>query len=444
MAEPMNKVSMLFRDKAGNSHAVTFALVSVLFLLWGFCNGMIDVLDKHFQNSLHIGKAESAFVPFANYIGYFVMAIPAGLLARRFGYKAGILVGLVLIATGAFWFIPATHIGTFTAFLTGLFILATGLTCLETVANPYTTVLGEPETSAVRINLAQTCNSIGSIFGPVVAGHFILSSTEEVNRSNDTLYLPYMGVGIAVTVLFIIFWCAKIPDLHAEEESPTATGTGKPLWQRGHFILAIVAQFLYVAAQTGIFNFFINYVTSRDTPTLSAQFAQWVPSILVAPDDGGFRITDKGASYLLSFGGMILFFLGRFIGSQLMRFFPAHATLALFAGANVLLMTLICLPLGWISFVSLFLSFFFISIMFPTIFALGIRGLGENTKLASSLIVMSILGGAVMPIVMGALADHYSMRIGFLMPLGCFIFIVFYALLWPAMERRDAGHAVAD
>ena len=443
----MHSVRNLFRDKDGNSHAVTFALVSVLFILWGFCNGMLDTLDKHFQNTFHITKGTSALVPCATYFGYAVMAIPAGFLSRRFGYKFGILTGLVLIAGGAFWFIPATHIGTFSAFLLGLFIIGNGLTFLETAANPYTTVLGPPETSAVRINLAQSGNAIGATFGPAVAGFFILSSTGEVNRSNAALYLPYMGVGIAVTVLFFIFWSAKLPDLRAEEEFvPTARGGGrvKPLWQRSHFVLAVVAQFLYVAAQTGIFNFFINYVTSHDTPPVSASYASMLPSWMVASAPDGFHFTDNGASKLLSYGGMILFFIGRFAGSQLLRIFPAHSTLAVFSAVNVMLMLFICLPLGWLSFFSLFLSFFFISIMFPTIFALGIRGLGEQTKFASSFLVMAIVGGAVMPIVMGSLADHFSMRIGFLMPLGCFIFIVAYALMWPALERRDSGHEVLD
>jgi len=436
-------VRRLFRGPKGESYAAIFALFSVLFFLWGFCNGMIDVLDKHFQNSLHIGKAESALVPFANYLGYAALAIPAGLLARRFGYKFGVLTGLVLIATGAFWFIPATHIGTFGAFLTGLFILASGLTFLETVANPYTTVLGPPEASAVRINLAQSCNSMGTIFGPVVAGNIILSATSEVNTSNAALYLPYLGVGIVVTILFVVFCLAPVPNLQAEEETPRGQER-RPLWQRTHFILAVAAQFLYVAAQTGIFNFFINYVTSRDTPTMSTHLASFFPSFITAPADGGFRITDRGAADLLSFGGLVLFFVGRVTGAMMLHFFSAHRTLAVFSVANVGLMTLIVLPLGWISFVSVFLSFYFISIMFPTIFALGIRGLGESTKFASSLLVMAILGGAVMPLLMGALADHYPMRIGFVMPLGCFVAIAGYAVAWPALERRDTGHDVAD
>ena len=196
----------------GRSYAITFALVSTLFFLWGFCNGMIDVLNKHFQNSLHISKAESGFVQFANFIGYFVMAIPSGLLARRFGYKGGILIGLALIAGGALFFIPATWIGTFAAFLTGLFVLATGLTILETIANPYTTVLGPPISGATRINLAQTCNALGTFIGPILAGTFILSSTGEANTSNSTLFIPYLFVAAVVVVLLVLFWKAEIPD----------------------------------------------------------------------------------------------------------------------------------------------------------------------------------------------------------------------------------------
>jgi FHS family L-fucose permease-like MFS transporter len=443
----MQGVRGLFRGEKGESYAVTFALVSVLFLLWGFCNGMLDTLDKHFQNTFHITKGTSALVPCATYFGYAVMAIPAGFLSRRFGYKFGILTGLALVAFGAFWFIPATHIGTFAAFLLGLFIIGNGLTFLETAANPYTIVLGPPQTSAVRINLAQSGNAIGATFGPAVAGFFILSSTAQVNRSNADLYMPYLGVGIGVTVLFIIFALARIPDLRAEEEdvsSQRAHRSVKPLWKRGHFVLAVVAQFLYVAAQTGIFNFFINYVTSNDTPPISAGWASVLPGWMVASAPDGYHFTDNGASKLLSYGGMILFFLGRISGSQVLRFFSAHGVLAVYGAINTLLMTLICLPLGWISFFALFLSFFFISIMFPTIFALGIRGLGEQTKFASSFLVMAIVGGAVMPLVMGSLADHFSMRIGFLMPLGCFLAIAAYALAWPALERRDAGHEVAD
>lgn len=443
----MQAFRRLFQGPKGESYLVPFALVSMLFLLWGFTNGMLDTLDKQFQNSFHITKSKSAYVTFATFFGYAVMAIPAGIFCRRYSYKFGILTGLALVALGAFWFIPATHINTFPAFLLGLFIIGNGLTFLETAANPYTTVLGPPKSSAVRINLAQTNNAIGTTLGPTIAGSFFLSSTATANQSNASLYVPYMGVGIVVALLFVIFWFSTLPDLRAEEEdtaSKRAHRPVKPLWKRWHFTLAVLAQFLYVAAQTGIFNFFLNYVTSNDTPPVSAEWAARLPSWMTAAAADGHHFTDNGGSKLLSWGGMILFFLGRFGGTQILRFFSAHGVLATFAVVNTILMTLICLPLGWISFFSLFLSFFFISIMFPTIFALGIRGLGEQTKVASSFLVMAIVGGAVMPILMGHLADITSMRSSFSLPLICFLAIAVYALVWPALERHDAGHEVAD
>src|SRR5271154_2760842 len=265
------KSTSWFRTADGKNYVFIFVLVSSLFLLWGTCNGMIDVLNKHFQDSLHITRAESAFVQFANYMGYFFMAIPSGLLAVRYGYKGAIIIGLSLVALGAFWFIPATHIDTYWAFLLGLFILAAGLTCLETVANPYTTVLGPPESAAARINLAQSANGIGWMIGPVLGGFFVLSATGEPITSNADLYKPYLIVAVVVAVIAFIFIINKVPDLHNAEESKVDAGGGKiavkPLWKRRHFVLAVAAQFFYVAAQTGIFSFFVNYVAS-DTPAL--------------------------------------------------------------------------------------------------------------------------------------------------------------------------------
>ncbi len=442
----------------GKSYAITFALVSTLFFLWGFCNGMIDVLNKHFQNSLHISKAESGFVQFANFIAYFVMAIPSGLLAKRFGYKGGILIALALIAFGAFFFIPATWIGTFAAFLTCLFILATGLTILETIANPYTTVLGPPISGPARINMAQTCNAIGTLIGPIIAGHFILSSTGVANTSNSTLFIPYLFIAGVVAVLLFLFWKAEIPDLQAEDdarvaaESGSSTVTSKPLLSRWHFTLAIGAQFFYVAAQIGVWGYFINYVTSTDMPDVPEWLAKFLPTGWtyfglqhVAGANG--IITDVAGSIPASFlfsGGIFCFLAGRVFGSIILSFCSAHVTLTIFGLINSIMMVLIILHLGWISVAALFLSCFFMSIMYPTIFALGIRGLGEHTKLGSSLIVMAIVGGAIMPFLMGWLADTYAMRIGFVMPLICFIYVTFYAAFWPALERLDTGHEVAD
>ena len=240
---------------------------------------MIDILNKHFQDSLHITKAESAFVQFANYMGYFFMAIPSGLLAIRFGYKGAIIIGLSFVALGAFWFIPATHIGTYWAFLLGLFILAAGLTCLETVCNPYATVLGPPESGTARINLAQSANGIGWMIGPVLGGYFVLSATGEPITTNTDLYKPYLIVAIVVAVIAFIFMISKVPDLHNLEESKIEIAPGKvaakPLWKRSHFVLAVAAQFFYVAAQTGIFSFFINYIAT-DIPGAPTKCRKWI------------------------------------------------------------------------------------------------------------------------------------------------------------------------
>ena len=405
----------LFKTADGQNLFVTFALVTSLFLLWGFCNGMIDILNKHFQNTLHINKFQSGFVQFANYLAYFLMAIPAGLLARKFGYKGGIIIGLVLIAVGAFWFIPATQIGTYWAFLTGLFILAAGMTCLETIANPYTTVLGSAEGGATRINIAQTFNGVGWILGPIVGGHFVFGGKEGAAASNAGLYLPYLGVGIVVAVLIVVFIMSKVPDLHAEEEVKSeAEGTGKkPLWKRSHFTLGVLTQFLYVAAQTGIFSFFINYVVENDR-----------------------SVSEKTASYWLGAIGFGLFMGGRLCGSFVISQFKPQRVLATYAGACVVL-TAVAMGGGKLGLYALFGTFFFMSIMFPTIFALGIRGLGEHTKLASSLIVMSIVGGAIAPPLMGYIADVSSMRVGFALPLICFVFVAIYGAVWQKLENKD-------
>lgn len=410
------RFSQMFKTQDGKNYAFVFTLVCTLFFLWALCNGMIDVLNKHFQNTLHISKAQSALVQFCNYMGYFLMALPAGFMARRFGYKAVIVIGLLLIAVGALWFIPATSINTFPAFLTGLFIIAIGLTCLETVANPYTTILGPPEMGAARINLAQSCNGLGWIFGPLIGGQIILSSTKEVNTSNATLFIPYLIIGGVVVLIAIVFFFSKIPEVKAEEEvkSPDPSVKTKSMWKRKHFTLAVVSQFLYVAAQTGIFSFFINYFVENS------------------------GVADRTASNWLTVG-FVLFLLGRLSGSMIMRRMKAHSTLAAYSFVNVALMVLAMFVHGKLGAGALLASFFFMSIMFPTIFALGIRGLGEQTKQASSFIVMAIVGGAIVPMLMGRIADVASMRMGFVVPLVCFVFVGFYAASWKKLEAKDAA-----
>jgi FHS family L-fucose permease-like MFS transporter len=238
----------------------------------------------------------------------------------------------------------------------------------------------------------------------------------------------------------MVFVFAKVPDLHAEEEfhaDGNVKTAVKPLFRRWHFLLAVAAQFFYVAAQTGVFSYFVNYIHS-DTPALSEGMANALPANMTALTDGTYHITDRGAGELLSFAAFGLFLLGRFTGSFALRIFKAHSMLAVYSIANVLMMVLVMFPLGWISVAGLFLSFFFMSITYPTIFALGIHGLGEQTKKAASFIVMSIVGGAIMPLFMGWLADNWGMRTGFLMPLICFVIIAAYGMSWQKLEAKDS------
>jgi FHS family L-fucose permease-like MFS transporter len=404
----------LFTTVDGKNLFLTFALVTTLFLLWGFCNGMIDILNKQFQDSLQINKAQSGLVQSANYIAYFLMAIPAGLLARKFGYKGGILIGLVLIVLGAFWFIPATHIGTYGAFLTGVFVVASGMTCLETIANPYTTLLGAPESGATRINIAQTFNGVGWILGPVVGGYFVFSGGKGGN-ANAGLYLPYLGVGLVVVVLIVIFAFARVPDLQAEDEVKVEAGGvgGRSLWTRSHFTFGVAAQFLYVAAQAGIFSFVVNYVLENDPGVTKLQASAW-----------------------LGIFGFGLFMFGRLCGSAVISLTKPHRVLAVYAMINVLLSAVV-MGGGKSGLYALFGTFFFMSVMFPTIFALGIRGLGDHTKFGSSLIVMSIVGGAIAPPFMGHIADISSMRLSFVVPLVCFVFVALYGAVWQKLDSRD-------
>jgi len=274
-----NGKSGIFTGSDGKSLAFTFVLVSSLFLLWGLCNGMIDVMDKHFQEELGLSKSQSAWVQFAHYLGYFLMSLPAGWLARKMGYKGGIIAGLLLVALGGFWFVPATHINAlvhegsvsattaFVAFLAGVCVIATGLTFLETIANPYTTVLGDQRYAATRINLAQSCNGVGWIFGPIVGGVFFYSK-DALGRStgSQTLYIPYLSIAAIVIALAVIFYFSNVPDIKTEDDykldssDPTVSHS---IWSHPHFVFAVVAQFFYVAAQAGIFSFFINYMTSE-------------------------------------------------------------------------------------------------------------------------------------------------------------------------------------
>jgi len=435
----MNKKGM-FVTNEGSNVLFTFLLVSSLFLLWGFCNGMIDVMDKHFQQELHLSLSQSAWVQFAHYLGYFLMALPAGWLATKLGYKGGIITGLLMVAVGGFWFIPATHIASFWAFLLGVCVIAAGLTFLETIANPYTTVLGDQQYAATRINLAQSCNGIGWIFGPIAGGMFFYGKDAAGHSTGSaTLWIPYAAVAVVVVVLAVIFYFASVPDIKVEDDyhlDDSSPDVSHSIWSHPHFVMAVAAQFFYVAAQAGIFSFFINYMTTQVPALPDAWTSGFLKSWFETGDGGVFHLTDHGAANLASLG-FFCFLAGRFSGAVILKQFSAHKVLGLYGLINVAVCLLVILKLGWFSVICVFLSYFFMSIMFPTIFALGIHGLGARAKKASSFIVMAIMGGAILPKLMGYVGDKYDMSRAFIVPMVCFAFVAFYGLSWSKLSKSE-------
>jgi MFS transporter, FHS family, L-fucose permease len=384
---------------------IPFILVTSLFFLWGFAHSLLDVLNKHFQDILGITKARSGWVQASLYGGYAVMAIPAGMIMNRFGYKKGIIFGLLTYAAGAFLFMPAAHIQTFEFTLFCLFIIACGLTCLETAANPFSTVLGPKETSEQRLNLSQSFNGLGWIMGPAIGGLLILGGDGKDPNKFASMTLPYMIIGILVVLVAALFMITRMPEIHEGEfDAHGDKGRYRDLLKFPHFKYAVVSQFLYVAAQTGINSFFINYVTET------------MP-----------QFSNEKAAYLLSIG-FIFFMVGRFSGSIMMTWFKPNQMLALYASINVLAMVFVILGLGWLSLIAIYFTYFCMSIMFPTIFALGIKDLGGLTKKGSSFLVMMVAGGAVCPMFMGWIADISRMALGFIVPLLCFAFIIFFGL----------------
>jgi FHS family L-fucose permease-like MFS transporter len=394
------------------------------------------------------------------------MSIPAGWLAGRLGYKGGIITGLLIVAMGGFWFIPASRISemgragsvspntAFVAFLAGVCLIATGLTFLETIANPYTTVLGDRRYAATRINLAQSCNGIGWIFGPIV-GSIYFYSTDAAGRStgSQTLYIPYAGIAVVVIVLAVIFYFASVPDIKTVDDyhlDDSTTAVSHSIWSHPHFVLAVAAQFFYVAAQAGIFSFFINYMTA-EVPAIPASWQaamgrlaaeagflrEWLSGWFATGRTGVLAISNKGASNLASLG-FVCFLVGRFTGAMLLKRYSAHKVLGTYGLLNVFATFLVFCKLGWLSVACVFVSYFLMSIMFPTIFALGIYGLGVRAKRASSFIVMAIMGGAVLPKLMGYVADRFDMSRGFIVPMFCFAFVAYYGFKWPKFSKAES------
>ncbi|MFT3682516.1 MAG: L-fucose:H+ symporter permease [Ferruginibacter sp.] len=387
--------------KQGN-YLIPLALVTSLFFLWGLAYGLLDVLNKHFQETLNVDKARSALLQMAYFGAYFLMALPAGFFMTRHGYKKGIITGLLLYTAGAFLFYPAAQLSSFNFFLLALFVLAAGLTFLETAANPYVTVLGEQRTSEVRLNLAQSFNGVGSFIGPIIAANLFFGNAAEQVAALDSVKMVYIIIG--VTVLFIagLFWRTPLPEIKESELVSEAVQDSKPLQQHKNFTGAIIAQFFYVAAQVGVAAFFINYCTEADG-----------------------NINNSKAAYLLS-TSLVLFTIGRFAGTALMRKIAPNKLLLLYAVINILLCMIVVFQKGVLPVYCLMAIFFFESIMFPTIFALGVKDLGHHTKKASSFIIMSIVGGALMPYIMGKVAEASSTSIAYSIPALCFVVVAWY------------------
>ena len=387
---------------------LTLIFVVSLFLFWGVAISLGDVLNRHFQQVLHVSKAESGLVQFSIFGAYFIMGIPAGLFMKRFGYKNGVLFGLSLFALGAFLFVPAANAQSFTFFRVALFILGCGLATLETVAHPFVASLGNQGTSDQRINFAQAFNALGTIVGPAIGSLFIFNGVTEIGAEGlSSIKTLYIIIGSVVLLVAVMFAMVKVPattDPHVEitegfhvDEVPRVS---KKLFQHGHFVWAVIAQLFNTAAQSGTWEFFINY----------------------GHDKMGF--TDKVASgYMIVF--MIMMLAGRFIGTLLMRFIAPNKLLAAFAFGNIIMCIIVAQSFGWVSYIALFMINFFFSIMFPTIFSLGLKNLGTQTQQASSFISMGVVGGAFFPIIMGKIADQ-DVAHAYYLPIICYVVIFLF------------------
>ena len=384
-------------------------LVTTLFFLWGFAYGLLDVLNKHFQNVFGITKLESTGLQVAYFGSYFCFPpLVGGPVIRRWGYKVGIMMGLSLYVAGALLFWPAAHFGSFGGFVGATFVMACGLSELETAANPYISVLGDPKTASFRLNFSQSFNGVGSFVGPLIASHAFFSGSNSSNL--NSVQFVYLGIAIAVAVIAIAFSFIRVPEISDDLMLEQAVASGdaqiaaRPLHKQWHTIFGFAAQFIYVASQVTLASFFLNYVTSVNT-----------------------NISDSLGSNLLSVA-LAVFTVGRFVSTGLMRYFKPRYILVAWA----FMATLLCgltIGVGGLSGVILLIAiFFFESCMYPTIFTLAIRDLGPNTKKGSSLLIMGVGGGAAFPPIQGAIADAIGTQKSQLVPLIGYCFVFIYAL----------------
>ena len=403
------------------NYLVPFVLVTCLFFMWGFANNLIGILIPHLRKALQLSNMQSTFVDTAVYLAYFLGAIPAGLVLKKFGYKKGIILGLLVFSLGAFLFVPAANSRTYGIFLLGLFIIGIGLTILETAANPYATKLGDAKDATTRLNLAQSFNGLAAFLAPMVGTIFILSgkeySSEELNLLPEvekiayltseaaSVKMPYMILGGFLLVIAVLFMVLKFPEFKEEDQGET-TGSIAGALKHKHLTWAVIAQLFYVGAQVCVTSFFVRMAIS------------------------GGGVDEKTAGYYLGIYG-ILFMVGRFLGTFIMKYLAPAKLLSIYAAMCILLSLVAVYADGKNVVLALGGLGFFMSIMFPTIFSLGIDDLKENTKPASSLIVMAIIGGAIFPVIMGYIIDNSNdnIQVGYWVPLVCFIVVLYYGLV---------------
>lgn len=383
--------------------------VTSLFMFWGIAITMADVLNKHFQHTMSLSKSQSAFVQFAVFGAYAVMGIPAGLFMKRFGYKKGVLLGLSLFALGAFLFVPAANNSSFTFFAIALFVVGCGLSTLETVAHPFVAALGDQRSSDQRINFAQSFNAVGAMLGPAIGSYFLLRNNVAGSTDLTSVKLLYLVIGVVILLVAVSFSFVKVPpttDPHAVSDTDISAvnldvNADKSLFQHRHFAWAVAAQFFNVAAQAGTWAFFINY----------------------GHEKMGFS-DEKAGNYMILFMGLML--AGRFIGTFLMRVIAPNKLLAAFAISNIIMCIIVAQGFGVVSFVALLMINFFFSIMFPTIFSLGLKNMGARTQQAASYLSMGVVGGAFFPFIMGAIADHSGIENAYYAPIICYIVIFLF------------------
>lgn len=382
------------------------AFAVACFVVWGLAYGLLDVLNKHFQETLHVGKAQSTWLQMAYFGAYLIMSLPAGMLLQARGYKFGIVFGLVVTAVGALLFIPAAHVASFPSFVGSMFVLATGLCFLETAADTYVNVLGPPEHASRRLNLAQSFNALGVFFGPLIGGALFFEQSDPAT-AQQAVQGTYLAIAVAVLIFAAVVSRAHLPELgasHGLEGVHAAPGgsAGRDTLARRHFVFGVITQALYVGAQVGIGAFFINLVTETWHGLSSRQ--------------GAFLLSIATAAYLV----------GRFATTALLLRFRPRAVLTAYGLINLLLCLVVAAGIAEVSAVALIAVFFFMSTMFATIFTLGVADLGAATKRGASMMVMAIGGGVLLPYPMGRIAEAYGTPAAFLLPAVCFAVVAAY------------------